>query len=69
MEALILVMKNLALRGNQRAAQMLLNLTRDLDLLRPKQAFNPPEIHMHFPEPPEKSTNGGALWKGVQPDK
>jgi Family of unknown function (DUF5681) len=54
LEAMILVMKDMALRGDHRAAQMLINLTRELDLIRPKEEFKPPSIHIHFVEPGEK---------------
>ena len=51
LEAMIFVMKDMALRGDHRAAQMLINLTRELDLIRPKEEFKPPSIHIHFVEP------------------
>ncbi len=54
LEAMILVLKDMALRGDHRAAQMLINLTRELDLIRPKEEFKPPSIHINFVEPGDK---------------
>jgi Family of unknown function (DUF5681) len=44
MEAMIQVTKNKALKGNLRAAQMLGALMRELDFLKPQEAFGPPAI-------------------------
>ena len=53
-EALIQVMKDKALKGDQRATQMLIKLMRDLDILKPQEALRPPAIHIHFTGPRDK---------------
>jgi hypothetical protein len=40
-EAMIQVAKDKALKGDQRAAQTLINLMRELDILKPQEAFDP----------------------------
>jgi hypothetical protein len=54
MEALLQVTKDKALRGDQRAAQTLINLMRELGLVRLKEEFRLPPIHIHFPKPGDK---------------
>jgi hypothetical protein len=53
-EAMIQVAKDKALKGDQRAAQTLINLMRELDILKPQEVLSPPEIHIHFVEPGDK---------------
>jgi hypothetical protein len=52
-EAMIQVAQDKALKGDQRAAQMLINLMRELDILKPQEVLSPPEIHIHFVGPEE----------------
>ena len=52
-EAMIQVAKDKALKGDQRAAQTLINLMRELDILKPQEVLSPPEIHIHFGGPEE----------------
>ena len=37
--------------GEPRQAQILINLMRELDILKHQAAFAPPTIHIHFVEP------------------
>ena len=53
-EAMIQVTKDKALKGDQRAAQTLINLMRELDILKPQEVLSPPEIHIHFVGPGDK---------------
>jgi Family of unknown function (DUF5681) len=53
-EAMIQVLKDKALKGDPRVAQILINLMREFDLIMPKEAFGPPAIHIHFVEPGDK---------------
>src|ERR1700736_4862253 len=53
-EAMIQVAKDKALKGDQRAAQTLINLMRELDILKPQEVLSPPEIHIHFGGPEDK---------------
>ena len=50
---MIQVAQDKALKGDQRAAQTLINLMRELDILKPQEVLSPPEIHIHFVEPEE----------------
>jgi hypothetical protein len=52
-EAMIQVAQDKALKGDQRAAQTLINLMRELDILKPQEVLSPPEIHIHFGGPEE----------------
>jgi Family of unknown function (DUF5681) len=52
-EAMIQVAQDKALKGDQRAAQTLINLMRELDILKPQEVLSPPEIHIHFVGPEE----------------
>jgi Family of unknown function (DUF5681) len=54
LEVLIQVMKSNALRGDQRAATTVLNLARELDLLKPKEEFAPVTLEIHFDEAKDK---------------
>ena len=53
-EAMIQVVEDKALKGDQRAAQTLINLMRELDILKPQEVLSPPEIHIHFGGPGDK---------------
>ena len=53
-EAMIQVAQDKALKGDQRAAQTLINLMRELDILKPQEVLSPPEIHIHFGGPEDK---------------
>ena len=51
---MIQVTKDKALKGDQRAAQTLINVMRDLDILKPQEVLSPPDIHIHFVGPGDK---------------
>jgi Family of unknown function (DUF5681) len=53
-EAMIQVAQDKALKGDQRAAQTLINLMRELDILKPQEVLSPPDIHIHFGGPEDK---------------
>jgi hypothetical protein len=53
-EAMIQVAQDKALKGDQRAAQTLINLMRELDILKPQEVLSPPDIHIHFVGPEDK---------------
>jgi len=53
-EAMIQVAEDKALKGDQRAAQTLINLMRELDILKPQEVLSPPDIHIHFGGPEDK---------------
>jgi hypothetical protein len=53
-EAMIQVTQDKALKGDLRAAQTLINLMRELDILKPQEVLSPPEIHIHFGGPEDK---------------
>ena len=55
-EAMIQVTKDKALKGDQRAAQTLINLMRELDLLKPQEALGPPAIYIQFTRPRDKTS-------------
>lgn len=50
-EALIQVVKSKALQGNQRAAQMLVNLMREFGVFKPQEELDLPIINIHFVSP------------------
>jgi Family of unknown function (DUF5681) len=54
-EAMIQVAKDKALKGDQRAAQTLINLMRELDILKPQEAFNPRTFTLYIGRPGDKS--------------
>ena len=49
-EAMIQALQGVALMGEPRQAQILINLMRELDILKPQAVFGPPTIHIHFVE-------------------
>lgn len=53
-EALIQALQREALMGELRSAQIVINLMRELGILKPQAAFGPPTIHIHFVEPGDK---------------
>jgi hypothetical protein len=54
-EAMIQVAKDKALKGDQRAAQTLINLMRELDILKPQEAFDPRIFTLYIGRPGDKS--------------
>jgi hypothetical protein len=54
-EAMIQVAKDKALKGDQRAAQTLINLMRELDILKPQEAFDPRTFTLYIGRPGDKS--------------
>ena len=54
-EAMIQVAQDKALKGDQRAAQTLINLMRELDILKPQEAFNPRTFTLNIGRPGDKS--------------
>jgi hypothetical protein len=54
-EAMIPVAKDKALKGDQRAAQTLINLMRELDILKPQEAFDPRIFTLYIGRPGDKS--------------
>src|ERR1700720_1800169 len=53
-EAMIQVAQDKALKGDQRAAQMLINLMRELDILKPQEAFEPRIFTLNIGRPGDK---------------
>jgi hypothetical protein len=54
-ETMIQVAKDKALKGDQRAARTLINLLRELDILKPQEAFNPRTFTLYIGRPGDKS--------------
>ena len=54
LEAMIQALQGQALMGEPRRAQILINLMRELGILKPQAAFGPPAIHIHFVKPGDK---------------
>jgi hypothetical protein len=52
---MIQVAKDKALKGDQRAAQTLINLMRELDILKPQEAFDPRTFTLYIGRPGDKS--------------
>jgi len=52
--AMIQVAKDKALKGDQRAAQTLINLMRELDILKPQEAFEPRIFTLNIGRPGDK---------------
>jgi Family of unknown function (DUF5681) len=57
-EAMIQALQGEALMGEPRPAQILINLMRELDILKPQEAFGPPPIHIHFVKTGDKINEG-----------
>lgn len=53
-EAMIQALQGMALMGEPRPVQILINLMRELGILKPQAAFGPPTIHIHFVKPDDK---------------
>jgi Family of unknown function (DUF5681) len=53
-EAMIQVTKDKALKGDQRAARTLINLMRELDILKPQEAFEPRIFTLNIGRPGDK---------------
>jgi hypothetical protein len=51
---MIQVAKDKALKGDQRAAQTLINLMRELDILKPQEAFEPRIFTLNIGRPGDK---------------
>src|SRR6202011_928937 len=64
-EAMIQVTKDKALKGDQRAAQTLINLMRELDILKPQEAFEPRIFTLNIGRPGDKGKElGDRCWTG-----
>src|ERR1700730_6732799 len=64
-EAMIQLQKDKALKGDQRAARTLINLIRELDILKPQEAFEPRIFTLNIGRPGDKSKEGGDRpWTG-----
>lgn len=50
-EALIQVLQDKGLKGEPRAARILIDLMRELDMLKPQEALAPPILSVHFVKP------------------